>query len=592
MAKILGISAFYHDSASALVVDGEVISAVQEERFTRIKHDPSFPERSIEYIFKENNLGYKDVDYVCFYEKPFLKFERLIETYLGISPYGFKSFQQAMPLWIKEKLFQKYFLLKKIDPNNTKNLKNKLLFSEHHLSHAASAFFPSPFKESAILTLDGVGEWATTTIGHGHDNNIDLIEEMHFPHSIGLLYSAFTYFLGFRVNDGEYKVMGLAPYGQPKYSKIILNKILDLKEDGSFRLNMKYFNYMGGLEMTSKHFSELFSMQKRETVDEINKSHMDLASSIQKVTEIITTKIVQYVHRKYKTKNLCLAGGVALNCVSNSQINNLKLFDNIWVQPAGGDSGGALGAALIASHKKFEIKRNITKSDGMKNMYLGPKYSDHQIEDTLKKYNILFEKYKINKLVERTAQLLAKGKIIGWFNGRMEFGPRALGSRSIIADPRSPKMQEELNMRVKFREGFRPFAPSIMLEDIEEWFNTNKESPYMTFVEYIAESKRMRNKENLELNGFELLKIKRSEVSAVTHLDYSSRIQTVSKDKNPRFHQLINEFKKITGCPMIVNTSFNLKDQPIVCNPKDAIECFLETNLDFLMIESYCVWKS
>ena len=595
MTKILGISAFYHDSAAALISSGEIIAAAQEERFTRKKHDSRFPKNAINYVLKEANFSLDQVDYVVFYEKPFLKFERLLETYMAFAPLGFRSFCVSMPIWLREKLFQKKYLfdhLKKHD-HNFKDIK-KIKFSEHHYSHAASAFFPSPFKEAIIITLDGVGEWATTTVAIGKENKLEILKEIHFPHSLGLLYSAFTYYTGFKVNSGEYKVMGLAPYGTPKYKDLILDNLIDLKDDGSFRLNMEYFNYATGLTMTNKKFSKLFGEPVRNpNKDKITQFHMDIASSVQSVTEQIVTKIAKSLAKEYNIKNLCLAGGVALNCVANGKIYKENIFDKIWVQPAAGDAGGSLGAALAFWYHELGKKRFVdTNIDSMKGSYLGPSYSENEIEKTLKSIGARFKKYNEIELIEKIANELKNEKTVGWFQGRMEFGPRALGARSIIADPRSENMQKELNLKVKFRESFRPFAPSVLREDVNTWFDLNVDSPYMLFVANVKKNIQipMNNKEQ-KLFGIEKLNIKRSSIPAVTHVDYSARIQTVHKDTNPKYYKLIKKFKDITGYPLLVNTSFNIRGEPIVCNVKDAFKCFMGTNLDILVCENLVLQK-
>ncbi|MDC0248021.1 carbamoyltransferase [Pelagibacteraceae bacterium] len=595
MTSILGISAFYHDSAATMVVDGKIIAAAQEERFSRIKHDPNYPYNAVNYVLNEANIKLNQVDYIVFFEKPFLKFERLLETYLAFAPKGFKSFCMSMPLWLREKLFQKNFLYNKLKQHdeNFKDI-NKIHFSEHHYSHAASAFFPSPYKEAIILTLDGVGEWATTTIALGNDNKINMLKEIHFPHSIGLLYSAFTYFLGFKVNSGEYKVMGLAPYGEPKYKDLIINKLIDLKEDGSFRLNMKYFNYATGLTMVNSKFEKLFGKKTRNpNTDLLNKFHMDIAASIQAVTEEIVIKITKSIARENKSKNLCLAGGVALNCVANGKILKNNIFKNIWIQPAAGDAGGSLGAALAFWYNELGNKRQIIPNkDEMKGSLLGPSYSNEKIESILKLLNAKFEKLDDENLLSLIANELKNEKIIGWFQGRMEFGPRALGARSIIADPRSDKMQKELNLKIKFRESFRPFAPSILREDLNDWFELDQESPYMLLVSDIKKKLQIpMNEKDNKLFGIDKLNIKRSKIPAVTHVDYSARIQTVHAETNPKYYNLIKKFKEITNCPILLNTSFNVRGEPIVCTIEDAFKCFMGTNLDILVCENFILYK-
>ena len=586
MTSILGISAFYHDSAACLLKDGKIIAAAQEERFTRKKHDPSYPHHAIEFVLNYGNLKLSEVDKIVFFEKPFLKFERLLETYVAFAPRGFISFAKAMPLWIKEKLFQKNLLFNKLK-NHDKNYKSdqNIFFSDHHLSHAASAFFPSPFNEAVVLTADGVGEWATTTLAIGKDNNLEIKKEIHFPHSLGLLYSAFTYYTGFKVNSGEYKLMGLAPYGNPIYEDKI-KKLVDIKEDGTFRLDQKYFNYATGLTMTNNKFNDLFGQKPRNPQNEkITQFHMDIAASIQKVTEEIMIKLTKAVRKEYDIKNLCLAGGVALNCVANGKILKEKIFDNIWIQPAAGDAGGSLGAALALWHIDQGNKREINSNDDMKGSYLGTEFTQDEIEKELKSIGANFEKVDYENLINKTSEFLSNEKAIGWFQGRMEFGPRALGGRSILGDPRSDKMQKNLNLKVKYRESFRPFAPSVLREDVSKWFDINVDSPYMLLVANINSNKKIEmTEEQKKLFGIEKLNIKRSEVPAVTHVDYSARIQTVTKDTNNRYYDLISKFKEKTGCPIIVNTSFNVRGEPIVNTPTDAFNCFMGTELDYLVI--------
>jgi carbamoyltransferase len=593
VTSVLGISAFYHDSAAAIIVDGEIIAAAQEERFTRKKHDESYPTNAINYVLKEANLKLNEVDHVVFYEKPFLKFERLLETYVGFSPSGFKSFSMSMPLWLSEKLFQKKMLfdeLKKQD-NNFNDIK-KINFSEHHLSHAASAFFSSPYDEAIILTLDGVGEWATTTVSLGKNNKINILKEIHFPHSLGLLYSAFTYFLGFKVNSGEYKVMGLAPYGEPKFKDIILGKLIDVKQDGSFRLNMDYFNYATGLTMTNNKFGKLFNMERREPEDNLLQIHMDMASSIQAATEEIVLKITRFLSSEFKLENLCMAGGVALNCVANGKILKEGLFKNIWIQPASGDAGGALGAAQAFYYQELDNKRKILKTDTMNGSYLGPQFSDEQIEDELKICGANYKKLTSDQIIKDTAKALSEEKAVGWFQGRMEFGPRSLGNRSIIADSRSEKMQKNLNLKVKYRESFRPFAPAVLFEKVSEWFEINSESPYMLLVADVKKSKQLpMTEQQKSLFGIDKLNIKRSSIPSVTHVDYSARIQTVHKETNPIFHKLIEEFERITKYPVLVNTSFNVRGEPIVCSATDAFNCFMGTDLDVLVCNNFILYK-
>ncbi len=593
MTSILGISAFYHDSAAALVIDGKIISAAQEERFSRKKHDARYPLNAVKYVLDEGNIKLSKVDYIVFFEKPFLKFERLLETYMAFAPKGFKSFSLSMPIWLREKLFQKKFLFDKLKQHDDKfNDIKKIKFSEHHFSHAASAFYPSPFKEAVVLTLDGVGEWATTTLAVGSENKLEILKEIHFPHSLGLLYSAFTYYTGFKVNSGEYKVMGLAPYGKPKYKDLIINELMDLKEDGSFKLNMKYFNYATGLTMTNNKFSNLFGQPVRDPKkDLLTNFHMDIASSIQAVTEEVVLRLTRNISKEYKIKNLCLAGGVALNCVANGKILKEKIFDNIWVQPAAGDAGGSLGAALAYWYKELNKPRKIFK-DAMQGAYLGPKFENQEIEEKLKDLNAVYSKKSSEEISIITAKELSNSKTVGWFQGRMEFGPRALGGRSILADPRSEKMQKELNLKIKFRESFRPFAPSILREDLNDWFELNYDSPYMLLVSEVKKDKQMTMSEkDNKLFGIDKLNVKRSEIPAITHIDYSARIQTVHKDTNPKYYNLIKEFKKITNCPVLVNTSFNVRGEPIVCSIEDAFNCFMGTNLDILVLENFILFK-
>ncbi len=595
MKIILGISAYYHDSAAALLVDGEIISCAQEERFSRRKGDASFPTEAIKYCLKEANISISDINDIVFFEKPFLKFERLLETYIAFAPRGFKSFAVAMPLWLKQKLFQKRLIineLKKIAKNNC-NFDDKLNFSEHHYSHAASAFFPSPYKKAVVLTVDGVGEWATSTYGIGEENNLNLYGQIDYPHSLGLLYSSFTYFLGFTVNSGEYKVMGLAPYGKPIYKDLILEKIIDVKDDGSFFLDQKYFNYSTGLEMISKNFLKLFNAERRIPESEITDFHMDIAASIQAVVEEVMLKITKNLYKKYNIENLCLAGGVALNCVANGKILRESGFKNIWVQPAAGDAGGALGAAYAIWYLKYKMKRKIVdKTDSMKGSYLGPSFSNIEIKSFLEKNNIDYIEYDDKTLLAQTANDLKLGKSVGWFQGRMEFGPRALGSRSILGDPRSDSMQKNLNLKIKFRESFRPFAPAIINEYLAEWFNMSKKSQYMLFVSNLLEKHHENiSEEDKKKKGIDLLNIKRSSLPAITHVDYSSRIQTVHEETNPKFYGLIKEFHKQTGCPVLINTSFNVRGEPIVCSIEDAYNCFMKTNLDILVCGNFLIEK-
>ena len=594
MSSILGISAFYHDSAACILKDGEIIAAAQEERFTRKKHDPSYPHNAIEFVLKYANLRLSDVDQIVFFEKPFLKFERLLETYVAFAPKGFASFSKAMPLWIKEKLFQKNLLFNKLKKHD-KNYKSdeNIFFSDHHLSHAASAFFPSPFEEAIVLTADGVGEWATTTVAIGKGNKLDIKKEIHFPHSLGLLYSAFTFYTGFKVNSGEYKLMGLAPYGNPIYEDKIL-QLIDIKEDGTFRLDQDYFNYATGLTMTSSKFHNLFGQEPRNPKHEkLTQFHMDIAASIQKVTEDIMINLSKSIRKEYNIKNLCLAGGVALNCVANGKILKEKIFDNIWIQPAAGDAGGSLGAALALWHLDQGNERKINLNDDMKGSYLGPEFTQNQIEEELKSIGAIYESVNYEKLINFTSEHLSNEKAIGWFQGRMEFGPRALGGRSILGDPRSEKMQRNLNLKVKYRESFRPFAPSILKEDLSNWFNLNVESPYMLLVAEIKSEKKIEmTEEQKKLFGIDKLNIKRSEIPAVTHVDYSARIQTVNQKNNKYYYDLISKFKEITGCPVIVNTSFNVRGEPIVNTPTDAFNCFMGTELDYLVIGNCILEKN
>ena len=586
MTSILGISAFYHDSAACILKDGRIIAAAQEERFTRKKHDPSYPHNAIEFVLKYSNLKLSEVDQIVFFEKPFLKFERLLETYVAFAPKGFLSFSKAMPLWIKEKLFQKNFLFNKLKEHDENYRSDKnILFSDHHLSHAASAFFPSPFNEAVVLTADGVGEWATTTVAVGKDNNLEIKKEIHFPHSLGLLYSAFTYYIGFKVNSGEYKLMGLAPYGNPIYEEKI-KKLIDIKDDGTFRLDQKFFNYATGLTMTNDRFNNLFGQKPRNPKkNRITQFHMDIAASIQKVTEEIMIKLAISIRNEYKIKNLCLAGGVALNCVANGKILKQKIFDNIWIQPAAGDAGGSLGAALALWYIEYKNKRVINSKDDMNGSYLGTEFTQEEIEKELISLGANFETVNYNELINRTSDFLLNEKAVGWFQGRMEFGPRALGCRSILGDPRSDKMQKNLNLKVKFRESFRPFAPSVLREDLTEWFDMNTDSPYMLLVANINKEKKIEmTSEQNKLFGIDKLNIKRSEIPAVTHVDYTSRIQTVTENTNKRYYDLILKFKEKTGFPLLVNTSFNVRGEPIVNSPTDAFNCFMGTELDYLVI--------
>jgi len=586
MTAILGISAFYHDSAAALIIDGEIIAAAQEERFTRKKHDPSYPVNAINYCLSEAGLSLTQVDHIAFYDKPFLKFERLLETYVALAPKGFQSFRMAMPVWLREKLFLKDMLIKEIKKIDKSFDSNKLMFGEHHFSHAASAFYASPFEEAVILTLDGVGEWATTTVAIGKGHELDIIKEIHFPHSLGLLYSAFTYFIGFRVNSGEYKVMGLAPYGEPKYKDLILEKLIDLKEDGSFRLNQSYFNYTTGLTMVNQRFVDLFGEPtRRPDTDKLTQFHMDIAASVQAVTEEVVLTMTRSLAKEYNIPNLCMAGGVALNCVANSKILRDKTFKDIWIQPASGDAGGALGGALAVWHKELNKPRAVNPKDAMKGSYLGPMYEQGSIEKELLDCGAKFDSFTEDEIIEQTSQALADGKAVGWFQGRMEFGPRSLGSRSILGDPRSEKMQKTLNLKVKYRESFRPFAPSVLREDVTDWFELDYDTPYMLLVGDVRKDRRIEmTKEEKSLFGIDKLNIKRSSIPAVTHVDYSARIQTVHKQTNSKYHALISKFKEKTGCSVLVNTSFNVRGEPIVCSPKDAFKCFMGTELDLLVV--------
>ena len=585
---ILGISAYYHDSAACLIDDGEIIAAAQEERFTRIKYDANFPVNAITYCLAEANLKPDKIDYIVFYDKPFLKFERLLETYLAFAPRGFQNFVTSVPIWVKEKLFQKSLITKTLRDIWGKEIDwtERLLFSEHHLSHAASAFFPSPFNEAAVLTMDGVGEWSTTSLAIGHGNELSVHKEINFPHSLGLLYSAFTYYAGFKVNSGEYKLMGLAPYGEPKYSNLIKENLIDIKEDGSFALDLNFFNYCTGLTMTNEKFNILFGGVPRNPETEISQRDMDIAASIQKVTEEVLIKLVKGVAKTSGQKNLCLAGGVALNCVANGKLLREEIFEDIWVQPASGDAGGALGAALGAYHIMLNKKRKPSdKIDSMKGSFLGPEYSELKINETLEGCGAVFSNHSQDQIIELTAKDLADGKAVGWFSGRMEFGPRALGNRSILADPRSESMQKILNLKVKYRESFRPFAPSILREDLSDWFEMDTDSPYMLLVANVVESQRkVITKEESVLSGVEKINYPRSTIPAVTHVDFSSRIQTVHKETNLTFYRLLEQFKKLTNFPVLVNTSFNVRGEPIVLTPEDAFRCFMGTELDVLVM--------
>lgn len=585
--KILGLSAYYHDSAACLVVDGEIAAAAQEERFSRKKHDANFPVNAIRYCLQEANIGPDDIDYVVFYDKPFLKFERLFETYLAFAPKGFKSFAMSLPVWLKDKLFQKTMINDAFKDafGNQINWLSKLLFSEHHLSHAASAFFPSPFEVAAVLTMDGVGEWTTTSLAIGSGNTLSVHKEIHFPHSLGLLYSAFTYYTGFKVNSGEYKVMGLAPYGEPEYVQLIKDHLIDIKEDGSFHLDMSYFNYCTGLTMTNDKFADLFGGPARQSEGVLTQREMNLAASVQAVTEEVVIKLAKGIRKSTGQKNLCLAGGVALNCVANGKLLRENIFDNIWVQPASGDAGGAIGAALGAYHLMLNQLRTVEAGDSMKGSYLGPIYAQRDIEQRLKATGAVLTVVSENEMIAETAQALVDGKAVGWHQGRMEFGPRALGGRSIIADPRSPSVQKQLNLKVKYRESFRPFAPSVLREHVSEWFDLDGDSPYMLLVADVHKNKRITmTEEQHKLFGIDKLNVPRSEIPAVTHVDYSARIQTVHESTNPLYYRLISRFYELTGCPVIVNTSFNVRGEPIVDTPEDAFHCLMGTEMEFLAI--------
>ena len=583
---VLGISAFYHDSAAALLDGGEIVAAAQEERFTRKKGDDSFPRHAVDYCLREGRVTIDDVEAVAFYDKPLVKFERILETYLGVAPRGFSSFLKAGPLWIKEKLYTDRAIRDSLG-----GYTGKVLYAEHHESHAASAFYPSPFEEAAILTVDGVGEWATASIGHGNGSAIELIRELHWPDSLGLLYSAFTYHTGFKVNSGEYKVMGLAPYGEPKYVKAIYDNLLDLRDDGSFRLNQSYFNYLSGLTMTNDRFSNLFGGPPRIPESPLTQREMDLARSIQDVCEEIVLRMVRTAHRETSSNSLCMAGGVALNAVANGRVSRESEFHNLWIQPAAGDAGGALGAAVLAWHRYLEKPRTPRSTDSMRGAQLGPAFSDEEIQTELDRANAVYERLSAAEIAARTAALLAGENVVGWFQGRMEFGPRALGARSILADPRNPKMQALINLKIKFREGFRPFAPSVLEDCAGEYFDLDGESPYMLIVAPVKESRRLPLPSNSEKWGIDLLNVPRSDIPAVTHLDYSARIQTVSRERTPQYHQLITEFFRLTGCPLLVNTSFNVRGEPIVCTPADAYRCFMRTHLDYLVIGSFVLSK-
>ncbi len=592
--KILGISAYYHDAAACLVIDGEIIAAAQEERFTRKKHDAAFPIQAIEYCLNAGGIVAADLDHVVFYDKPFLKFERLLETYLAFAPRGFKSFVTSLPVWLKDKLFQKKLICDALKDklNADVDWMSRLLFSEHHLSHAASAFYPSPFKEAAVLTMDGVGEWTTTSVAIGQGNQLAVHREIHFPHSLGLLYSAITYYTGFKVNSGEYKVMGLAPYGEPKYAGLIKDHLIDIKDDGSFRLDMRYFNYCTGLTMTNDRFDQLFGGPRRAAESDLTQREMDIAASVQAVSEEVVIKLARGIRKSTGQKNLCLAGGVALNCVANGKLLRAGIFDEIWVQPAAGDAGGAIGAALGAYYLMLNQSRTAQAGDSMKGSYLGPEYTQDEIEQRLLKAGARFTSVTTQEMLSETATALAQGKAVGWHQGRMEFGPRALGGRSIIADPRSPVVQKQLNLKVKYRESFRPFAPSVLREDVDQWFDINVDSPYMLMVADVAKDRQLpMTPEQQKLFGIEKLNVPRSEIPAVTHVDYSARIQTVHEETNPLYHQLITKFKALTGCPVLVNTSFNVRGEPIVCTPEDAFNCLMGTEIELLVVGNCLVRK-
>ncbi|MFB6421421.1 MULTISPECIES: carbamoyltransferase family protein [Bradyrhizobium] len=585
--NILGISAYYHDSAACLVSDGELVAAAQEERFTRKKQDPGFPACAARYCLRAAGLCPADVDYVVFYDKPFSKFERIFETYLAFAPKGFKSFTTSMPVWLKDKLFQRTLIAEALKEHlgNDVDWSRRLRFSEHHLSHAASAFFPSPFHEAAVLTMDGVGEWATTSLAIGKGKDLSVYKEIHFPHSLGLLYSAFTYYIGFKVNSGEYKVMGLAPYGEPKYVHLIKEHLINLKEDGSFHLDMSFFDYCTGLTMTNGRFETLFGGPARRPESGLTQREMDLAASIQAVTEEVVLRLAKGIRTTTGQRNLCLAGGVALNCVANGKLMRERLFDNIWIQPASGDAGGAVGAALAAYHLMLEKPRSIHAGDSMHGAYLGPEFSQREIEERLGKVGAVFTAELDEALIDNVAHALVDGKAVGWMQGRMEFGPRALGGRSIIADPRSPTVQKQLNLKVKYRESFRPFAPSVLREEVSQWFHLHSDSPYMLLVADVLNTKQLpMSEKQKQLFGIDKLNVARSEIPAVTHVDYSARVQTVHSTTNPRFHRLISKFKELTGCPVVVNTSFNVRGEPIVCSPEDAFRCFMGTEIEVLAV--------
>jgi carbamoyltransferase len=589
MTTILGISAYYHDAAACLVRDGEIVAAAQEERFSRKRHDAGFPAHAVAYCLAEGGLALADLDYVAFYDKPLLKFERLLEQYLGVAPRGIGQFVAAMPVWLREKLFTRRLILNQLD-----GFMGEVLFAEHHESHAASAFYPSPFAEAAVLTMDGVGEWATSSWGVGRGSELELLAELHYPHSLGMLYSAFTYYTGFKVNSGEYKVMGLAPYGEPRYAAVILDRLVELRDDGSFKLDMRYFNFLHGLTMTNAAFDELFGGPPRTPESPLTQREMDLAASVQQVTEEIVLRMARHVHRETGMRNLCLAGGVALNCVANGRLLREGPFERLWVQPAAGDAGGALGVALVAHHKVLGTpRRPRSEGDGMHGSYLGPAFDDDAIATALGALGAVADRLEPAALLDRTAALLADERVVGWFQGRMEFGPRALGARSILGDPRSPRMQSVLNLKIKYRESFRPFAPSVLREHLHEWFDLDVDSPYMLLVAPVRESRRIAmTPEQQRLFGIEKLHVPRSTIPAVTHVDYSARIQTVHPDTNPLYHALLERFHALTGCPVLVNTSFNVRGEPIVCTPEDAWRCFMRTEMDHLVIGSFVLDKA
>jgi carbamoyltransferase len=592
--NILGFSAYYHDAAACMLVDGELVAAAQEERFTRKKHDADFPLHAIRYCLKEAKLNVQDIDFIVFYDKPFLKFERIFETYLAFAPRGFKSFAMSLPVWVKDKLFQKSGILSTLNHElgDAVDWEKKLLFSEHHLSHAASAFFPSPFNDAAVLTMDGVGEWTSTSLAVGAGNALSIHREIQFPHSLGLLYSAMTYYTGFKVNSGEYKIMGLAPYGKPVYADLIKQHLIDIKDDGSFHLDMQYFDYCTGLKMTNARFDALFGGPPRTSESTLTQREMDLAASVQAVTEEVVIKLAQSVRQETGLRNLCLAGGVALNCVANGKLLKQGIFDQIWIQPAAGDAGGAIGAAYSVYHLKLNAPRAVGASDAMKGSYLGPSFTQSEIEESLREVGAQFTSVTDEALIEQTAQALADGKAVGWHQGRMEFGPRALGGRSILADPRSPSVQKQLNLKVKYRESFRPFAPSVLREHVHEWFDIDVDSPYMLLVAEVNRDRQLPIAEtDKSLFGIDLLNVPRSTIPAVTHVDNSARIQTVHRESHPRYHQLITRFKEKTGCPVLVNTSFNVRGEPIVCTPQDAFRCLMGTEIEWLAIGNCIVKK-